>query len=42
VWKDLHADVTRNHRNSDINQLMHEVTLWLRNRNKNVQIQLAA
>jgi transposase len=42
VWKDLHADVTRNHRCSDINQLMHEITLWLRNRNKNVQIQLAA
>lgn len=42
VWKDLHADVTRNHRCSDMNQIMREVRLWLRNRNKKRQTQLAA
>lgn len=42
VWRDLHADVTRNHRCSDMRKLMNEVRSWLRKRNKKVQKLLAA
>ncbi len=30
VWKDLHANVTRNHRCKDMNELMREVNKYLR------------
>jgi transposase len=33
VWKDLHANVTRNHRCRDINHLMREVRYYLHKRN---------
>lgn len=34
VWLDLHANVTRNHRCETIEELMGEVTCWLRTRNR--------
>lgn len=34
VWKDLHANVTRNHRCRGINQLMREVRYYLAKRNR--------
>lgn len=34
VWRDLHADVTRNHQCHGITHLMHEVRYWLRQRNR--------
>jgi putative transposase len=34
VWKDLHANVTRNHRCQDMEELMTQVRLYLGNRNK--------
>jgi transposase len=34
VWKDLHANVTRNHRCQDINHLMREVRYYLNKRNR--------
>jgi transposase len=33
VWLDLHANVTRNHRCSDMDELMREVTAYLKSRN---------
>jgi len=37
VWRDLHANVTRNHRCRTIGQLMCEVRRWLRRRNYRLQ-----
>ena len=38
LWRDLHADVTRNHTCDDITSLMKEVRTWLRKRSsKNLQ-----
>ena len=34
TWRDLHDNVTRNHRCSDIDQLMIEVRYYLRQRNR--------
>ena len=34
VWKDLHANVTRNHRCRGINHLMREVRYYLNKRNR--------
>jgi transposase len=34
VWKDLHANVTRNHRCRNMNHLMQEVRYYLRKRNR--------
>ena len=34
VWKDLHANVTRNHRCRGINHLMREVRYYLQKRNR--------
>lgn len=42
LWRDLHADVTRAHRCSDMHQLMREVRSWLRRRNNKTKTQLAA
>lgn len=42
VWRDLHANVTRNHQCDTISQLMTEVRYWLRKRNRKLQKQLAA
>lgn len=42
VWRDLHADVTRNHRCNTITHLMAEVRYWLRKRNRKIQKTLAA
>lgn len=42
VWRDLHADVTRNHRCNTITQLMTEVRYWLRKRNRKLHKTLAA
>lgn len=42
VWRDLHADVTRNHQCHTITQLMNEVRYWLRKRNRKTQNTLAA
>jgi len=33
-WLDLHAEVTRNHRCRDINELMQEIRAWLTRRNR--------
>ncbi len=33
-WLDLHAQVTRNHRCRDIDELMHEIRAWLARRNR--------
>lgn len=37
VWRDLHANVTRNHRCRTMGQLMGEVRRWLRRRDRNLQ-----
>jgi len=37
VWRDLHANVTRNHRCRTLGQLMSEVRRWLRRRNYKLQ-----
>lgn len=37
VWRDLHANVTRNHRCRTIGQLMSEVRRWIRRRNDRLQ-----
>jgi transposase len=37
VWKDLHANVTRNHTCRDIQTLMREVRYYLRKRNRNAE-----
>jgi transposase len=37
TWRDLHANVTRNHRCRTIGQLMSEVRRWLRRRNHTAQ-----
>lgn len=42
VWRDLHANVTRNHKCDGIQHLMRDVRYWIRKRNRNVQKQLAA
>ena len=34
VWLDMHADVTRNHRSKDIDELMGEVRQWMARRNR--------
>ncbi len=36
LWKDLHDQVTRNHRCADIKTLMNEVRLWLRKRKRRI------
>ena len=41
VWRDLHADVTRNHQCRNMKELMGEVRHWLKNRNLKVQRQYA-
>ena len=42
VWRDLHANVTRNHQCDSIKLLMAEVRYWLRKRNRMIQKTLAA
>ena len=42
VWRDLHADVTRNHRCENMQSLMTEVRYWLRKRNRKSEKALAA
>ena len=42
VWRDLHANVTRNHNCDGIQHLMREVRCWLRKRNRNITKQLVA
>lgn len=37
VWRDLHANVTRNHKCDGIQHLMRGVRYWLRKRNKNIK-----
>ncbi len=37
VWKDLHANVTRNHRCKDMDELMREVNKYLRRRDAEKQ-----
>lgn len=37
VWRDLHANVTRNHRCRSMNELMKEVNYWLKKRNRTLQ-----
>lgn len=37
VWQDLHANVTRNHQCSTIDELMKEVRYWLRKESKRLQ-----
>ena len=37
VWRDLHAEVTRNHQCRSMNQLMHDVDAYLRTRNRALQ-----
>jgi transposase len=39
VWRDLHANVTRNHRCRNMNELMHEVRAELRQRNRHLMRQ---
>ena len=41
-WRDLHANVTRNHQCATMKQLMTEVRYWLRKRNRNNSKTLAA
>jgi len=36
VWLDLHANVTRNHQCPTIEALVHEVTYYLRKRNRRI------
>lgn len=42
VWRDLHANVTRNHRCESMKKLIIEVRYWLRKRNKKQRRLLAA
>lgn len=42
VWRDLHANVTRNHNCDGIQHLMREVRYWIRKRNDKKEKQLAA
>jgi transposase len=42
VWQDLHANVTRNHREPDMTTLMEAVRYYLRKRNWGKQQRLAA
>ncbi len=42
VWRDLHANVTRNHKCKDMKSLMQDVRYWIRKRNRNVLKTLAA
>ena len=37
VWRDLHAEVTRNHQCRSMKQLMHDVDAYLRTRNRTLQ-----
>jgi transposase len=39
VWRDLHANVTRNHQCRTMNELMTEVRHWLKKRNRTLQRQ---
>lgn len=39
VWRDLHANVTRNHRCRNMKELMKEVDYWLKKRNRSLQRQ---
>ncbi len=39
VWRDLHADVTRNHQCRSMKELMSEVYHWLRKRDRSLQRQ---
>jgi len=41
VWRDLHADVTRNHQCRNMKELMEEVHYWVRKRNHTLQRQYA-
>lgn len=42
VWRDLHADVTRNHQCRNMKELMQEVYHWLEKRNRTLQRQYAS
>lgn len=42
VWRDLHANVTRNHRCESIKELINDVRYWLRKRNRKKKLTLAA
>lgn len=42
LWRDLHANVTRNHRCPTMPELMKEVNYWLKKRNRNQSKQLSA
>lgn len=42
IWRDLHANVTRNHRCATMQELMVEVRYWLRKRNRKSRKTLAA
>ena len=37
VWRDLHANVTRNHQCRTLTELMDEVAYWLKKRNRELQ-----
>ena len=39
IWRDLHANVTRNHRCRNMKNLMKEVDYWLKKRNRSLQRQ---
>lgn len=39
VWRDLHANVTRNHQCRSMKELMREVYHWLRKRDRTLQRQ---
>lgn len=41
VWRDLHANVTRNHQCRNMKELMNEVRHWLRKRDRTLQRQYA-
>jgi len=38
TWRDLHANVTRNHRRGTIDELMQDVEQWLADRNAAVSV----
>ena len=42
TWRDLHAEVTRNHNCSDMKRLMRNVRHYLKQRNRNTSKQAAA
>jgi transposase len=42
VWREMHANVTNNHPHAHIDDLMHEVSVWLRRRNRSRHVPTVA